>query len=71
VHVWLDLPAGGPPVSDPALSLVTAQAFAAAGAAYQDGVRISLGGPAKRAVLEAALQTLAGRLAGRAARMVV
>jgi DNA-binding transcriptional MocR family regulator len=78
VHVWLDLP----PAWDAArvhrlaqeqgLALVTADAFAAA-PGYPNGLRISLGGPAKQAVLRKALEgvaTLLGNSAG-GPRMVV
>jgi DNA-binding transcriptional MocR family regulator len=64
LHVWLDLPdAWGPgrlteTAQQRGLSLVTAEAFAAA-PDHRNGLRISLGGPAKRTVLEAALRTVA------------
>lgn len=69
VHVWLDLPASWAPerltlaARDRGLSLVTAEAFATAGV-HPNGIRISLGGPAKRAVLKDALQAVAGLLQG-------
>lgn len=69
VHVWLDLPASWPPgrlalaAQERGLSLVTAEAFATS-ADYPNGIRISLGGPAKRAVLKDALQAVAGLLQG-------
>lgn len=69
VHVWLDLPESwargrlAVAAQDRGLSLVTAEAFATSDA-YPNGVRISLGGPAKRGVLKAALQAVAGLLQG-------
>ncbi|WP_309645227.1 PLP-dependent aminotransferase family protein [Phenylobacterium sp.] len=68
VHVWLDLAPGRDPsaLRDDAarrgLSLVTAQAFAA-GPGARDGLRISLGGPARREVLAQALRAVADLLA--------
>ncbi|WP_337187786.1 PLP-dependent aminotransferase family protein [Phenylobacterium sp.] len=69
LHVWLDLP----PERDPArlrglaqekgLALVTADAFAA-GPDHPNGLRISLGGPAKQAVLRTALEGVAALLSG-------
>lgn len=78
VHVWLDLPARWEPerlalaAQDRGLSLVTAEAFATTGV-FPNGVRISLGGPAKRAVLQAALEGVAALLrdAPSRARVVV
>lgn len=67
VHVWLDLPAGWPPerlhamAQARGLALVAADAFAA-GEGYRSGVRISLGGPGNRAVLTAALKSVAEML---------
>jgi len=78
LHVWLPLPASLSPdrlrlsAQERGLSLVTAEAFAV-GDAWPNGVRISLGGPAKRDVLGAALGRIA-ELAGGAAparRLVV
>lgn len=68
VHVWLDLPAGWDPsrvralAAARGLSLVTADAFAAA-PDHPNGLRISLGGPAKAAVLREALVNVAALLA--------
>ncbi|CAN5227329.1 PLP-dependent aminotransferase family protein [soil metagenome] len=68
VHVWLDLPAGWNPnrvrglASARGLSLVTADAFAAA-PHHPNGLRISLGGPAKAALLREALVNVAALLA--------
>ncbi|MES2896062.1 MAG: PLP-dependent aminotransferase family protein [Pseudomonadota bacterium] len=68
VHVWLDLPQGRDPGSLRAsaaqrgLSLVTAESFAA-GPAPRNGLRISLGGQARRDVLAQALQAVAVLLA--------
>lgn len=67
LHVWLDLPADrdGASFRDlgrrRGLSLVTAEAFAVGGAG-RNGVRISLGGPAKTATLETALRGVAQML---------
>lgn len=64
LHVWLDLPTGRDEAAFRALgkqrglSLVTADAFST-GAIKRPGVRISLGGPAKLATLEAALKGVA------------
>ncbi|HEX3917388.1 MAG TPA: PLP-dependent aminotransferase family protein [Caulobacteraceae bacterium] len=69
LHVWLPLPAGWSAdrlrlmARDRGLSLVAADAFQV-GAAREHGVRISLGGPAKRSVLEKALAGIAAMLAG-------
>jgi DNA-binding transcriptional MocR family regulator len=69
LHVWLDLPQGLRPdrlralAQARGLSLVTAEAFAV-GETWPEGVRISLGGPARQAVLEEALRNVAGLLAG-------
>jgi DNA-binding transcriptional MocR family regulator len=69
VHVWLDLPESWPPdrlaraAQSRGLSLVTAEAFATS-RNHPNGIRISLGGPAKRAVLKEALQAVAGLLRG-------
>jgi len=78
LHVWLPLPESLSPdrlrlsAQERGLSLVTAEAFAT-GPTWPSGVRISLGGPAKRAVLSAALASIA-ELAGGApprSRLVV
>lgn len=67
VHLWLPLPEAWPPerlhraAQDRGLSLVTAEAFAT-GETWPGGVRISLGGPAKRAVLAQALSAVAALL---------
>ena len=77
LHVWLDLP----PAWDAArvhrlaqergLALVTADAFAA-GADHPNGLRISLGGPGKQAVLRGALEGVAALVGTASApRMVV
>lgn len=78
VHVWLDLPAGRDPralreaAQIRGLSLVTAEAFAI-GPVTRDGMRISLGGVAKQAVLAEALNVVARLLASdtSAGRLVV
>lgn len=68
IHVWLDLPRGWSSeklllaAQRRGLSLVAAEAFAA-GPDHANGVRISLGGPSKRAVLGDALTTIAGLIA--------
>ena len=65
IHVWLDLPAAWGPdtlraaAQDRGLSLVGADAFAV-GEDHRNGLRISLGGPAKRSVLSEALTAIAG-----------
>lgn len=65
IHVWLDLPRHGSAAGfrlmgqSRGLSLVTEDAFAVDGADPRPGVRISLGGPARRPVLGAALSALA------------
>lgn len=67
LHVWLNLPPDreGEGFRDlgrrRGLSLVTAEAFAV-GDAVHGGVRISLGGPARRATLETALRGVAAML---------
>jgi DNA-binding transcriptional MocR family regulator len=67
VHVWLDLPDSWAPqrlalaAQARGLSLVTAEAFATS-ERHPNGLRISLGGPARRAVLKSALQAVAGLL---------
>ena len=67
LHVWLDLPAGVDPAGLRALAaarglaLVTADAFAAA-TDTPGGLRISLGGPAKAALLREALGNVAALL---------
>ncbi len=77
VHVWLDLPPGRDPTSLRAsaaqrgLSLVTAESFAA-GPSSRNGLRISLGGQARREVLTQALQAVATLLAAEpGARAIV
>lgn len=78
VHVWLDLPARWDEraLRDAAqargLSLVTAEAFAAGGSA-RNGMRISLGGPTRQAVLAEALRGVARLLGAEpsAGRLVV
>ena len=77
IHVWLDLPAGWAPdrihrlAQEKGLSLVTADAFAAE-PDHPNGLRISLGGPAKRDVLRGALESVAALLGEPApARVVV
>lgn len=63
LHVWLDLPRDlsadqlVAEAQDKGLSLVTARAFAPT-ELHPNGLRISLGGPARRAVLQTALQNL-------------
>lgn len=72
IHVWLDLPDPWRPealrraAQDQGLSLVPAEAFAAGGP-HPEGVRISLGGVAKRTVLEAALGNVRDLVYGPAA----
>ncbi|ODT87347.1 MAG: GntR family transcriptional regulator [Phenylobacterium sp. SCN 70-31] len=67
LHVWLDLPAGRDPArlrrlaQERGLALVAADAFAAA-PDHPDGLRISLGGPAKQVVLRTALEGVAALL---------
>lgn len=69
LHVWLPLPAAVSPEHIRAaaeargLALVTQDAFQV-GPAAEPGMRISLGGPGRRAVLADALQRLAETLAG-------
>ncbi|MDP3855089.1 PLP-dependent aminotransferase family protein [Phenylobacterium sp.] len=64
VHVWLDLPPGRDSgalragAAQRGLSLVTAEAFAA-GPIERNGLRISLGGQARREVLAQALRAVA------------
>lgn len=78
IHVWLALPPGWSPdrvhrlAQERHLALVTADAFAA-GPDHANGLRISLGGPAKRAILRDALEGVAGLLreAAPAPRMIV
>jgi len=77
VHVWLDLPPEGRAdrlhrlAQEKGLALATADAFAA-GPDHPNGLRISLGGPGKQAVLRAALEGVAALLgAAPAARPVV
>ncbi len=69
IHLWLDLPDSWAPdhlrqtAQRHGLSLVTADAFAS-GPEWPNGVRLSLGGPARQAVLRDALQTMAALLKG-------
>lgn len=69
VHVWLDLPADWRAervhrlAQEKGLALVTADAFAT-GADYPNGLRISLGGPGKQAVLRSALEGVAALVSG-------
>jgi DNA-binding transcriptional MocR family regulator len=77
IHVWLDLPAGWDSArvhrfaQEKGVALVTADAFAASDQ-YPNGLRISLGGPTKQAVLRGALENVAALLgAAPAARVVV
>jgi DNA-binding transcriptional MocR family regulator len=71
VHVWLDLPSEWRVdrvhrlAQERGLALVTADAFAT-GPDYPNGLRISLGGPSKQAVLRSALEGVAGLLSGGA-----
>lgn len=79
IHLWLELPPAwsGERLRQAAqakgLSLVAAEAFAMS-AAHPNGVRISLGGPAKRQVLAQALASIAALVGdgpAASARMVV
>ena len=76
IHVWLDLPAGGGSdrlstlAATRGLSLVAADAFAVA-PAHRDGLRLSLGGPAKASHLRDALGQVAALLAGAGPTRVV
>lgn len=76
VHVWLDLPVDWRAdrvhrlAQEKGLSLVTADAFAA-GPDYPNGLRISLGGPSKQAVLRTALEGVAALIGGETAPRVV
>jgi len=69
VHVWLDLPADWRAervhrlAQEKGLALVTADAFATC-ADYPNGLRISLGGPGKQAVLRSALEGVAALVRG-------
>ncbi len=69
LHVWLDLPGAWDgrrlreAARDRGLSLVTADSFAV-GLLGRNGMRISLGGPARQAVLREALTGVAAILAG-------
>jgi DNA-binding transcriptional MocR family regulator len=71
VHVWLDLPAEWRVdrvhrlAQERGLALVTADAFAT-GPDYPNGLRISLGGPGKQAVLRGALEGVAALVSGAA-----
>lgn len=68
VHVWVDLPDGQDTeglsslAAARGLSLVSAKAFAT-GADYPEGLRLSLGGPAKASMLRDALRNVAALLA--------
>ena len=70
IHLWLDLPDHWPGerlrevAHRRGLSLVTADAFAA-GPVHRNGLRISLGGPAKQSVLAEALRGVAAILSAR------
>jgi DNA-binding transcriptional MocR family regulator len=76
IHVWLDLPPGWDAArvrrlaQDQGLSLVTAEAFAT-GEHYPNGLRISLGGPAKAATLRRALEGVAAVVAGGGERRAI
>lgn len=76
VHVWLDLPGRWDGARlrevarDRGLSLVTSDSFVT-GPDTRNGVRISLGAPARREVLAEALKSVAAILAGEPARRVV
>lgn len=76
IHVWLDLPPGWAPdrvhrlAQEKGLSLVTADAFAA-GPNHPSGLRVSLGGPAKQAVLRTALESVSALLGEAPASRVV
>jgi DNA-binding transcriptional MocR family regulator len=76
IHVWLDLPADWQPgrvhrvAQEKGLALVTADAFAA-GPDHPNGLRISLGGPGKQAVLRGALDSVAALLSGAPSPRVV
>ncbi|MDR3508555.1 MAG: PLP-dependent aminotransferase family protein [Caulobacteraceae bacterium] len=81
VHVWLDLPPGLDPgrlrlmAQQQGVSVVTADAFAIGPVrregGLREGVRISLGGPARQAVLSDALRRIAGVLDGARSRQGV
>jgi len=79
IHVWLDLPPAWDAgrvhrvAQEKGLSLVTAETFAASEKDHPSGLRISLGGPANRAVLRGALESVAALLqgAGSQTRVVV
>jgi DNA-binding transcriptional MocR family regulator len=78
LHVWLPLDDAASPERlrlaghERGLALVTAEAFAV-GEIGRQGVRVSLGGPRKRAVLQGALKALADLAQGApaASRLVV
>lgn len=76
IHLWLDLPGDRPAqrlheaAQGRGLSLVGAEAFTV-GPLLRDGLRLSLGGPSKQAVLEKALQAVADLLAGAPDRRLV
>ena len=73
IHVWLDLPPGWDAgrvhrvAQEKGLSLVTAETFAAS-ENHPTGLRISLGGPANRAVLRGGLESVATLLTGAASQ---
>lgn len=74
IHLWLDLPQAAPRLNEAAqargLSLVGAEAFAVGGP-HREGLRLSLGGPSKQAVLEKALQSVADLLTGAPGQRLV
>lgn len=76
IHVWLDLAPGWAPdrvhrlAQEKGLALVAADAFAA-GPDHPNGLRISLGGPGKQAILRGALEGVAALLGGEASPRVV
>lgn len=73
LHVWLPLAAPGEAARlaaaalDRGLAVAPGEAFAVAGAPHPEGIRLCLGGPARRPVLARALTDLAG-LAGSGLR---
>ena len=76
IHVWLDLPVGGGSdrlsalAAKRGLSLVAASAFAVE-PVHRDGLRLSLGGPAKASHLRDALSQVAALLADTPTTRVV
>lgn len=76
VHVWLDLPVEWRAdrvhrlAQEKGLALVTADAFAAS-PDHPNGLRISLGGPGKQAVLRSALEGVAALVSGAPPASVV